>query len=43
MIRDLQYSNEYVAARNLQSIVYTYGKGWRLGGQQVVLMNEDQM
>jgi len=42
MISDLRYSNEYVAARNLQSIAYTYGKGWRLGGQQVVLlMNED--
>jgi len=44
MIKDLPYSNAYVAARNLQSKVYTYGKGWRLGGQQVVLlMNENQM
>lgn len=26
MIRDLQYSSEYVAVRNLPSIVYTCGK-----------------
>ena len=44
MIRDFQYNNETAVARSLQSIVYTCGKGWRLGGQQVVLlMNEDQL
>lgn len=44
MIRDFQYNTESVVTRNLQSIVYTCGKGWRLDGQQVVLlMNEDQV
>jgi hypothetical protein len=44
MIKDLKYSNAYVATTNLQSKVYTYGKGWRLGGQQVILLlNENQM
>ena len=38
--RDLRYINESVATKKFKSVAHKCGKGWRLIGQKVLLLNE---